>query len=344
MFHSARLKLTAWYLLIIFCISLFFSLTVYQILTFEVDRFASRQRSRLESRMMESEGIPAEMRIRLLQRQAVLALDPELISEAKNRISLALLGLNVVILGLSGALSYFLAGKTLRPIQNMLEEQKRFVADASHELRTPITALKSSIEVHLRDGSMTLPDAKSLLNSAKDQVDRLSTLSDSLLELSSNDSSESTVKEDVDIAEVAQKVVSEMQPIASQKSCRVVLDQSEARVRISSHDLYRLTSILVDNAIKYSQHGGEVRVTISKNKKYGICMVADQGIGIPEADQKHIFDRFYRAEDARKSNGSNGYGLGLSIAKKIVDQYKGFVRVKSRPGHGATFVVGIPMT
>ena len=157
MFHSARIKLTAWYLLIIMLISVSFSVAMYKVLTFELDRVERMQRLRIERRVPDmARIIPPEQPFRI---------DPDLVAETKNRLQLILLVINLAILASSAVAGYFLAGKTLRPIEKAMEEQKRFVADASHEIRTPLTALKTSMEVALRDKKISLSEAKEVLKS-----------------------------------------------------------------------------------------------------------------------------------------------------------------------------------
>ena len=133
MFQNARIKLTLWYLLIIMLVSFLFSIGVYKILTREVERFARIQRFRMERGFGENHVILPPN------------LDSDFVSETKERIAATLSTIDFVILIISGALGYFLAGKTLLPIKSMLDEQNRFITDASHELRTPLTALNSNI-------------------------------------------------------------------------------------------------------------------------------------------------------------------------------------------------------
>ena len=149
MFQKTRIKLTAWYLLIIMLVSISFSAVIFKMLTAELDRLE-------------------HVEILRIQRQfppPPLLLDPETIEEVKGRLLLRLLSVNLFILAGSALAGYFLAGRTLRPIAEMIEEQNRFISDASHELRTPLTALKSEIEVNLRNKNMTLVESKNLLRS-----------------------------------------------------------------------------------------------------------------------------------------------------------------------------------
>src|SRR3990167_5772072 len=169
MFSKARFKLTVWYLLIIMLISTGFSGVIYKVLTAELDRFSHMQRLRIESR------------VRSIQPR--IFVDPDLAEETKQRLIVFLLIINSGILFVSGILAYFLAGKTLRPIKEMVDEQNRFISDASHELRTPLTSIKTAMEVSLRDKNLTLKDSKKLIGESIDEVNKLQLLSDELLQL-----------------------------------------------------------------------------------------------------------------------------------------------------------------
>src|SRR6185436_14395290 len=171
MFKSARIKLTLWYLLILMTISLGFSLSIFKLITNEIDRFVIAQRTRIQRRFNENNFPPPPI------------LEPEFVSEIENHVAVILITLNGFILITSGGLAYFLAGKTLAPIQEMVDEQNRFISDASHEFRTPLTSLKSSIEVFLRDKKPSLLEAKELMKDSLYEVNRLEKLSSSLLEL-----------------------------------------------------------------------------------------------------------------------------------------------------------------
>lgn len=180
MFQTARLKLTAWYLLIIMAVSFSFSAVIYRALTIEVERFGRIQRYRIEHRMRNEMILPfdAEFSPPMLPID-----DPELVLYIKRRMLVTLTLINSSIFVISGLLGYMLAGRTLRPIAHMVEEQNRFISDASHELRTPLTALKSSLEVHLRDKNLQLQTAKAVIRDSIQDVDALTTLSNSLLTL-----------------------------------------------------------------------------------------------------------------------------------------------------------------
>src|SRR3989338_581858 len=148
MFQSARIKLTGWYLLIIMFISIAFSVVIYHQLTQEISRFEQAQRFRFEKNLRDFDlPTPPNPNMRAMK---ILIENPELIEEIKERVAITLVIINGGILILAGGLSYFLAGKTLSPIKNMMDEQNRFISDASHELKTPLTSLKTAMEVFLR--------------------------------------------------------------------------------------------------------------------------------------------------------------------------------------------------
>lgn len=306
MFRRARIKLTAYYLAIIMAISVFFSLTIYRSATFELQRIGTRQAQR---RPMI--GAPP-------------ILDPEVIDEAKRRIALSLLATNVVILGLSAASGYFLAGKTLEPIRKNVEKQKEFIGSASHELRTPLTSLKTEIEVGLRDKKLTAATARKIFISDLEEINKMQKLSNYLLRLNRLETGKKVFEMSrVDLKKVAVNAISKRN-VKSDLKKSVVIGNKDA--------LSELVGILLDNAFKYSPKDKSVSIKV-KDKQ---IEVADKGIGIPKSDLPYIFDRFYRSD---KSRTKDGYGLGLSIAKQIADLHGAKIKVESKLGVGSTFKV-----
>jgi two-component system, OmpR family, sensor histidine kinase CiaH len=332
MFKSARLKLTLWYLLIIAFISISFSGVIYRSLTYELDRVEQMQRSRVD-------------RIYILNDDAIRPpyLDPQLITETKDRIKLTLLFINLAIIGGSTVAGYFLAGRTLNPIEDMVEEQKRFVSDASHELRTPLTALKTEIEVALRDKKLNLSDSKSLLKSNLEEVDKMQKLSNYLLTLNhyQGNSNQVSLKK-VNLKDVVEKSVTTLAPLAKKKEILITTKLNPVYVHSNEEALVELTKILLDNAIKYTHEKGKISLMIKKEGSKAILQVHDNGIGIRATEIPYIFNRFYRADLSRAKNKIEGFGLGLSIAKNIVDLHRGKVSVASVPQKGTTFTITFP--
>ena len=335
MFHSARFKLTAWYLLIIMLVSLIFSIIIYLNLIAEVERFERQQRVLIEERMEQQWPAPFHLPSPIANR--------ELIEETQRRILITLLLLNGSILVLSGILGYWLAGRTLQPIKVMIDEQNRFVSDASHELKTPLTSLRSAFEVFLRGKMQNLEEAKEIIRESLLEVNKLETLSESLLELSQYQTTR--VKKyftSLLLSSVVKEVQRKTYPLAKNKKITMKFNFSETTIWGEKHSLVELFVILLDNAIKYSDEGGVVEVTSQKIRHGILVKIKDNGIGISSQDLPFIFDRFYRADAARSKKTASGYGLGLSIAKKIVALHNGVIKVQSAQKKGTMFSVYLP--
>lgn len=329
MFHSARFKLTAWYLLIIMIISISFSAVIYRSLTIEVERFDRIQRLRIETRY----GFMAPGMI-----------DPTLIEDTEKRIVITLLIINVSILVVSGVTGYFLAGLTLTPIKEMVDEQNRFISDASHEIRTPLTSLKSAFEVYLREKKPTLKEANILVKESITEVNKLQYLSQSLLQLNQHQNLADSGKfEKVSIKNILDEAIKKVAPIADQKQIVILPILENYNLYANKYAVTDLFVILLDNAIKYSLHESKVKVVTKKKDNQILVSIIDHGIGIDEKDLPHIFDRFYRADTARSKQNSGGYGLGLSIAKKIADKHGGTISIKSEVNKGSVFTVHLPI-
>lgn len=333
MFTLARKKLTAWYLVILMSVSISFSIVIYRGMTAEIDRFSQIQRMRIERRFDEA-GIP----------HPPLILDAEIIYEVKQHVILNFLIVNSVIFIVMGGLSYFLAGKTLRPIQEMMEEQNRFVSDASHELKTPLTAMKSALEVYARDPKLTLNEARQVLKDNIHEVDRLQNLSESLLTLSENQSNIGvTYFSPILLNECIAKAYKQVKYSAHKKNIEVHISAvPHTKIHGNEEKLIELFTILMDNAIKYSEEKTIISISGISEKKGLLIRVSDKGMGISEKDLPHIFDRFYRSDIARSREGVGGYGLGLPIAKKIVEMHKGEIKIESVVHFGTVVSVWLP--
>ncbi len=333
MFHSARIKLTAWYLLIIMSVSLTFSFVIYRAITHEVERFDRIRALRLEHRIpVQRVLLPPPLQ------------NPELVAETKNRVLTILFLINSGIFVLSGGLGYFLAGRTLTPIKEMIDEQNRFIADASHELKTPLTSLKTAFEVYLRNKHRTLQESETIIAESIEEVNKLQSLAQSLLELSHYENANQAVFfEPVIISDVIEGAIRRVSPMAQRKKMMIINKTKPITLQGDKTRLTDLFVILLDNAIKYSPDHSKVTVEMAKKDKGVTISVADQGIGIDEKDLPHIFDRFYRADAARSKTGGGGYGLGLSIAKKIADIHNGSIRAESKIHKGSNFTVRLPL-
>lgn len=329
MFHNAALKLTLWYLAIVMALSIGCSVALYHVSRGDLARNNRRQATFFNGFLGPSDFNDYN---RLRESQ----LDEDL-----GHLRANLILFNFLVLVGGGAASYALARRTLKPIEDSMEAQTRFTADASHELRTPLTAMQTEIEVALRDKSITRNQAIKLLVSNLEEVAKLKALADGLLKLASEDGN-GIVKEPAPIKEVVSEAVARNAKSASAK--KIVIKQNIQDLMASGdfQSLVELVNILLDNAIKYSPSGSEVKLTTTRKDKSLLLSVADKGQGIKASELPRIFDRFYRADTSRNKDQANGYGLGLAIAKKIVELHNGTIEVKSAPGKGSVFTVALP--
>lgn len=340
MFTAARLRLTAWYLAIIMLVSFMFSFAIYRVLTFEINRFEQLQRERIERRLMEGEVIFPDRPFRLF----FSIPDPDLINDIKNRIRLMLLAVNSLIFALAGCLGYLLAGRTLRPIQDMVDGQNRFISDASHELKTPLTSLRTAFEVYLRAKRKQDPEVRELISDSIDEVDRMQNLTESLLTLSQYQDAPPTKNfTKISLKELITEVLKKTKPVAQAKKIDINYDKNDFFVAGDKLSLVQLLLIIIDNALKYSPPNSHVTISTKREKRSVQISVTDEGEGIAPHDIPYIFDRFYRSDLARTNNGENGFGLGLSIAKKIIENHHGSIGVNSKLGKGSVFRIWLPV-
>lgn len=326
MFQSAIFKLTAWYLLIVMLISVGFSASIYNLSAREID-----QRLRRQAKVYSGFILP-EMHMEEIEQAR-----EDIFSESEDVLLAKLLYLNLLVLITGGLGSYFLAKYTLQPIKEAHEAQSRFTSDASHELRTPLTVLKTEIEVALRSSNNTKKDLQETLESNLEEVDKLKYLTDSLLKLSANKGSVASNLEVVSVQKVVSSAVKLSNKVAKNKHITLVQNIAEEKVLGLEGELREVLLILLDNAVKYSPKKSAVKIGCQENNEQVIISVKDQGCGINEADQERIFKRFYRVEGARSKDGQGGFGLGLAIAKQLVELMNGKITVDSKVGAGSEF-------
>mgnify|MGYP000347782281 FL=1 len=220
---------------------------------------------------------------------------------------------------------------------------KRFTADASHELKTPLTVLKGEIEVGLKRQRRP-EEYRRVLASCLEEVDRMSRIVDDLLTLARADMGALQLqKERVDLGEVAEDVWRSLGRMAEEKGLHFTFQRDgEVAVWGDKDRLRQLLVNLVDNALKYTPPGGEVRLRVERDDTLALLTIQDTGEGIPPEDQERVFERFYRVDKAR-SRQRGGTGLGLSICKWIAEAHGGKISLESEVGKGSTFVVQLPL-
>ena len=262
----------------------------------------------------------------------------------------------VLLIGLAGLffvlalwLSHYMSRKAIIPVESAYERQREFAADASHELRTPLSVLLTSIEALEGEGGAASGDfADKVLRGMKEEVQSLAKLTGDLLQLARSDSGALPLEcAPFNVKGAARGVLGKLQPLAGAKEITVNLHvAADLTVCWDAARLTQLLVLLTDNAIKYTPEGGTVDVTLQevleRKQRMLAIEVRDDGIGISPAAQARIFDRFYRQDKAR-SRQSGGHGLGLAIARHIVESSRGTIEVDSKEDEGSTFKVRVPL-
>ncbi len=258
-----------------------------------------------------------------------------------------LLILGVITLLASAFGGLFLSRRALAPARLAVARQQAFIADASHELRTPITLVRADAEVLLRGGDRLDPDDRALLQDIVTEAEHMGTLTTNLLTLARLDAGRLQVEQEVvDLREVARAVVRRVSPLAAEAGIALhTADSEETGAALVVGDRFLLEQaalILLDNAIKYNRPGGGVTVTSRPTPRQAILEVRDTGVGIAAEHLPHLTERFYRVDKAR-SREAGGAGLGLSIAQGIADRLGGSLSLSSDPGRGTTATLTLPL-
>jgi two-component system sensor histidine kinase CiaH len=252
--------------------------------------------------------------------------------------------ISIIFIGLSVLLGYYMSGKAMVPIANAFKQQKEFVANASHELRTPLSILQSSLEVIEADERDKLGEfSLQVFDDMKDELRRMTKLINDLLWLARSDANAiELTKEWFLLPPIVDELIRKCRPLAEKKHIKFVTNIQENTVIYGDKErIIQLIFILLDNAVKYNNENGQIKIAVERNRKNVNIEISDTGIGIPIEHQKHIFERFYRVDQSR-SRRQQGNGIGLSIAKWIVDAHGGTIHVQSEEGKGSRFIVTLP--
>ncbi len=229
-------------------------------------------------------------------------------------------------------------------IENFDQSRSQFVQNASHELKTPLATMKILLENLIYQPDMPVELRAEFMQDMDHEIDRLSGIITDLLTLTQMDGQRAALKlETVDFSALCEETVHALQPAAVKAKLTLRADLAED-VTFSGDEskLSQVVYNLIDNAVKYTPEGGQVTITLRTDSREATLTVQDTGIGIPEEDVKHIFDRFYRVDKAR-SRATGGTGLGLSIVRQMVQLHGGEIRVDSAVGKGSVFTVTLPM-
>ena len=229
-------------------------------------------------------------------------------------------------------------------LETLDQSRNQFVSNASHELKTPLATMKIMIESLIYQPDMDKALRTEFMSDINSEIDRLSAIVSDLLTLVQMDSQNVRLsRENLSIAQLIQENAHRLQPIAEQKGQKILLTLSDpCDIYADKSKLNQVIYNLMENAVKYTQNGGTIRVTLQRQGRDARFTVSDNGPGIPKEHLPHIFDRFYRVDKAR-SREKGGTGLGLSIVHQLVLLHGGAITVESEEGKGATFIVELPL-
>lgn len=243
-----------------------------------------------------------------------------------------------------GGLSYILAYSATQPVKEAFNKEKELLANASHELKTPITVAKTNLDLVLSDPSQTVAENMRWLEGAKYQIDRMNSLILQMLELSRLERNDYYAeKTDLNISTLIEGILLSFEAGCYESNKRFVSSlQPDVYYNCNKVETEKLVTILVDNAIKYTPNGGEICVTLAKTLKNISIKVTNTGDGIPPELIDKIFDRFYKLDESHKEAGKS-FGLGLSIAKLISQSMGGDIKCYSEVGRYTTFEITLPI-
>jgi signal transduction histidine kinase len=317
-FFRARMRLTVFYTVIFGIFLMMFSAALYI-------NFTQRIRINLDKDNVTE----------LVQQLAIV--------DATDRLADSIKWIDLVSILLVGSLSYFVAGYTLEPLQKSARIKEQFMADASHELRTPLTIMRTSFEVYRRKPSPNLVEANRTIISAMEEVDRMERLVADLRTLSQIDSTRiPLITKPFDFSVALSRSCTSLAQYAQERDiCVKVLRADTCPVLADPFQLEQACTNIIKNALDYSPSNSSITITLIAGSGATLT-VDDKGIGIPENDLPHVFDRFYRVEQSR-SRKTGGSGLGLAIAKEIVEAGGGSIRLNSIVDKGTVAIIRLPL-
>ncbi len=255
-----------------------------------------------------------------------------------DRLILTFIAVSVGMFILIFFISSFLTERSIKPIKESYYKQKQFISDASHELKTPLAVIHTNVDVLLTN---TDEQNKKWLEYIKSEVERMGHLTNDLLYLTQMDGAEDhqMMKTTFNISERLEHILLGLEVVAFEKNISLIYDIApDIEMHGNAEQVSQVMMILLDNAIKYTQTGGDISILLSKSTHHINLSVTNSGDGISEEDLPYVFDRFYRADKVR-SRESGSYGLGLSIAKTIVEQHNGKITCESKVGDQTNFTV-----
>jgi len=248
--------------------------------------------------------------------------------------------LSIVMLVVIYFISRYFSEKALIPVQNIWNKQKQFIADATHELKTPITTVNANVDVLFANQSKTIKSQLKWLFYIKSETDRMNRLINDLLYLAKSDEGDQKIViENIDVSKIVEKMILLIEVRSFEKNIELKTDIENNVYLDTSYDMFvQLLTILLDNALKYVNENGRIDVVLKKQEKGVVFLITNTGKGIKPEDKSKIFDRFYREDKVRNSK-DNSYGLGLSIASCLSNRLNSTIDVESVINEFTTFTI-----
>jgi two-component system, OmpR family, sensor histidine kinase CiaH len=240
-------------------------------------------------------------------------------------------------------ISRFFANRSIKPVKDAFEKQQQFIADASHELKTPLAVINTNVDVLLTNSDDTIESQTKWLYYIKSESERMAKLTNDLLYLTQMDTSNNKmIFSDFNMSEVVEHVILTMEAIIFEHNITLNYDiEPDLITHGNSEQIKEVVMILLDNALKYTNEAGSVNISLKKRNNDLVLNVTNTGKGISQEHLERIFDRFYRTDRSR-TRSSGGYGLGLAIAKAILTQHKGRIYAKSTVNESTSFYIELP--
>lgn len=318
LFLRARLRLTLFYTGLIIIVLIIFSLSLYI-------SFLRNIKNDIEK------DFPNPRQERLI------------VHRSTSRLAELILFIDGGIILFVGFFGFFLTKETLEPIQQTLEAQKKFAADAAHELRTPLAVIKTDLEIFLRTDHEETPERK-IMASNLEEVNRMSRIVNNLLSLVRLESNQENFRFGrINLSQLTDQTLKNISSYALNKKIKMKKQfEPDLYVLADQTKLEETILNLLKNAVDYSKDNGLIEVELKKTKNKAELSIRDYGIGISDQDLPHIFERFFRADNARQ-NKKTGSGLGLAIVREIVRKHRGQIQIESKLNQGAIVIVTLPL-
>ena len=325
-FSKTLVRMTALYVLILAVVCLGFSGFIYRIASNEIDRTSRRQ-------IVGFRNMFGKILLDEQQSEDLRSVESE---AARTRLGGDLLLVNFLVISSGTFLCYYLAKRTLHPIEQSMKSQERFTSDASHELRTPLASMRTEIEVAMRAPKLSIVEAKDLLASNLEEVLTLQTMTDNLLSLARNNELGEYKK--VDVSRSLKATLKKYETLFRHAKMTLSSDIQRVVMTTNTEAINQALRILLDNSLKYAGAGTECNVSfIQESQDSVVLTISDNGAGIEQSKLANIFDRFYKTDMSRTGSRASGHGLGLAIAKQLVGALKGSIEAKERDGGGLEF-------